>query len=126
VDDPGKAPILGTLTVKQPGRYQVWLEVSLTKRFVVWVGRQLVGSVANQLGPPGQFVRVGEATLAAGIQPIKIEPAGSALAPGDGTPQLLGPLMLAPDTDPPAVSQIDARNARSLCGQSLDWLEIVR
>jgi hypothetical protein len=119
-------PLAGMVRVEQDGRYQVWLQGSFSERIRVWVGRRLVGSLAYQLGPPGQSMYVGRVALAVGMQPVLIEPAGSALAPGEGGSQLIGPLMLARDPDPPPVSMTDPRNARLLCGQPLDWLEIVR
>jgi hypothetical protein len=125
VDDPAET-LTGTLAVKQPGRYQVWLEVSVIKRFAVTVAGQYIGSVSGELGPPGMFVHLGEVTLASGTQPIRIVPSGGALDPGSGTSQVIGPLMLSSGPDPPTVSQTDPSNARSLCGRSLDWLEIVR
>jgi hypothetical protein len=119
-------PLAGMVRVEQDGRYKVWLQGSFSERIRVWVGRRLVGSLAYQLGPAGQSMYVGRVALAAGMQPVLIEPAGSALAPGEGGSQLIGPLMLAHDPDPPPVSVTDPRNARRLCGQSLDWLEMVR
>jgi hypothetical protein len=124
-EEPGE--VTGTVDVPAAGRYQVWLESSLSQRFPVWVGHHYVGSVAYQLGPQGQFVRVGQVTLSAGKQPVTIIRPSDNLAPGqDATGMLLGPLMLVQDSDPPPVSQIDPSRARSLCGRSLDWLEIVR
>jgi hypothetical protein len=34
--------------------------------------------------------------------------------------------MLVPEGTRPEVAQIDPAQARSLCGRSLDWIEIVR
>lgn len=45
--------VTGMVRVQHPGRYQVWLDGSSSQRFQVWVGRQYVGSVAYELGPPG-------------------------------------------------------------------------
>jgi hypothetical protein len=47
--------------------------------------------------------------------------------PGDaGTGWLLGPLILVPEGTTETVREISPQDAHSLCGQSLDWLEIVR
>jgi hypothetical protein len=119
--------VTGTVDVTAPGRYQVWLEAAVGQHFPVWVGRRLVGTTPNELGPPGQFVHLGQVTLAAGGQPVEIVRPAPNLAPGqDGTTRYLGPLMLVSGVDPPPVSDIDPRHARALCGRSLDWLEIVR
>jgi hypothetical protein len=124
--------VAGLVRVARPGRYQVWLEGSLSRRVSVWVGRQLVGSVVHQLGSPGQFLKVGTVNLAAGDQPVQILRPASDLRPGNvvpgyaGTGELLGPLMLVRDSKPPAVREIAPQHARSLCGQPLEWIEIVR
>jgi hypothetical protein len=119
--------VTGTVSVTTPGVYQVWLESSLSQRFPVWVGHHYVGSVSYELGPQGQFVHVGAVTLGAGRQPVRIVRPSVNLAPGqDSTGMLLGPLMLVRAVDPPPVSELDPTRARSLCGRSLDWLEIVR
>jgi hypothetical protein len=119
--------LTGTVHVQHSGRYQVWLEAAVSQHFPVWVGRRLVGATPNELGPPGQFVQIGEVTLAAGTQPVEIVRPAPNLAPGqDGTDRLLGPLMLVAGTDPPPVAEIVPSRARTLCGQPLDWLEIVR
>jgi hypothetical protein len=119
--------VTGTVEVSRPGRYQVWVEAAVSQHFPVWVGRHLVGTTPNELGPPGQFVRIGQVTPSAGRQPIEIVRPAPNLGHGqDGTTRYLGPLMLVTEPDPPPVMQLDPRGARALCGQWLDWLEIVR
>ena len=51
--------VVGPMVVSHPGRYQVWLEGSFSQRMQVYVGGQHVGSVSDDLGPPGQFRQVG-------------------------------------------------------------------
>jgi len=128
--EPGAAT--GMIRIATPGRYRVWLEGSLSRRVAVWVGRRFVGSVVHQLGSPGQFLQVGTVYLAAGAQSVQILRPASDLAPGNvvpgyaGTGELLGPLVLVRDSNPPAVREIASRQAGSLCGRSLEWIEIVR
>jgi hypothetical protein len=124
-DQPGS--VVGNLRVEQPGTYQVWLEGSFSQRLPISIAGHNVGSVAYELGPPGQAVHVGDVTLSAGEQRVEIDRPGNNLTPGDGgIGRLLGPLMLVRDDAAPAVSEIDPAQARTLCWQSLDWLEIVR
>lgn len=119
--------VFGFVNVNQPGRYAVWLQASFIQSFEVWVGPGRVGSVSNALGPAGQFVRVGFVTLGRGRQPVTIVRPGNNLMPGDaGTGWLLGPLILVPQGAQERVGELAPQDARSLCGQSLDWLEIVR
>ena len=123
--DPGA--VTGTIRVARAGTYQVWLQGSFSQRLPIWIDNHQIGSVAYELGPPGQTVRVGTMTVTAGEHAVKILRPGNDLTPGDGGEQrLLGPLMLVSDSTPPPVSEIDPGQARSLCGRTLDWLEVVR
>jgi hypothetical protein len=119
--------IVGSLDVPRSGSYQVWLDAAVVRRFDVWVAGEHIGYAQNQLGPPQQFVHVGQVTLAPGLHQVKIVPATGSVRPGqDATTQLIGPVMLVQAPDPPPVRVINPSGARSLCGRSLDWLEIVR
>jgi hypothetical protein len=122
--------ITGKIHVHKTGRYEVWLDGSFGQRFDVWVNRQHVGSVTNQLGPPGQAVLVGDANLTAGDDPVLVIRSDGGIRPGLDSDypinRLVGPLMLAPAGSSPAVAEIDPAQARSLCGHSLEWVEIVR
>ena len=118
--------VTGTVPIKQGGRYQVWLEASLAQPVRVIVNGRHVGTLGYELGPPGQFVPLGKVSLEPGRSSIQIVRPGDDFRPGNGSTGLLGPLMLVPDRSPPTVSQIAPQQARSLCGRTLDWLEIVR
>jgi hypothetical protein len=70
---------------------------------------------------------VGQISLSPGRHLIAVLRPDNNLTPGDGgTDRTLGPVMLLPQGDAPVVSRIAPSQARSLCGKSLDWLEIVR
>jgi len=116
--------LIGSVRVPESGRYQVWLEGSFSARIQISVGGHRVGSVSYELGPPGQSVQIGQVTLGAGAQRVVISRPGNGLTPGGVG--MLGPLMLVRDGPPSGVSEIAPAQAKSLCGQSLDWLEIVR
>jgi hypothetical protein len=133
----GDAPVLiigqhsgtvaGSVRVAAPGRYEVWLEGSFSQSLDVSVDGRRVGSVANDLGPPGQYVRVGEVTLGSGNARVVVAHRSNDLAPGDaGTGRLVGPVMLVREGQPTTVAEIEPQRARSLCGRLLDWIEIVR
>jgi hypothetical protein len=129
---PDGSEVSGTLEVDRPGRYQVWLDGSFGQRFQVWVGRKHVGSVADQLGPPGQALMIGSVTLNSGRQPVLIDrpPAGLSPNQDEANPnnRLLGPLMLVRDgtASSPPVSEIAPARAHSICGRVLNWIEVVR
>ncbi len=59
-------------------------------------------------------------------QAVIVRPEGDLLPGQEGTSWLLGPLLLATEGSPTHVSEVDPALARSLCGQTLDWIEIVR
>ena len=119
--------LTGLLKVTQPGQYQVWLGGSFSQHFAVWVGKQLVGSTPLDLGPPGQYVRIGQVRLTPGTRPVLIVRPANSSAPGESaSTQLLGPLVLTRIDAPPPVEDISPDKAASLCGRALEWLEIVR
>ena len=81
----------------------------------------------RELGPPGSFVRVGATELPAGPLPVRIARPGNNLEPADGgTNRFVGPLVLDPVTDAPVLRYLAPRDAGTLCGRRLDWLEVVR
>jgi hypothetical protein len=125
---PGKpGAIVGQVRVARPGRYQVWLNGSFAERYEVWVGGHLIGSPPLDLGPPGQYVPVGDVTLSAGDQPVLIIRPSAGVTPGkDATTKLVGPLVLVPSDDPPAVEDVTPAKASALCGRPLEWVEVVR
>jgi hypothetical protein len=119
--------LTGTVHVSVPGRYRVWLQGSLSRRVIVHVGHQLVGSVVYQLGSGGQFTPVGSVRLAAGDQPVQIRRPPSDLAPNNvAAGELLGPLVLVPDGATSPVRELSPARAHKLCGQPLEWLEVIR
>jgi hypothetical protein len=119
--------LTGLVKVTRPGRYQVWLGGSFSQHYSVWIGRRMVGATPLDVGPPGQYVRIGQIMLPAGSAPVLIvRPANRSTAGEDATTQLLGPLVLTRTDAPPPVEEISPNKARSLCGRPLEWVEIVR
>jgi hypothetical protein len=123
----GSGVVSGAIAIPQSGRYQVWLEGSFGHRMDVALNGRHVGSVEYELGPPGQFVSLGEVTLAKGAVAVTVSGPTKNLLPGyEGGDRLLGPLVLTPSSQPTGVAEIDPARAASLCGRLLDWIEIVR
>lgn len=119
--------LTGLVLIQQSGRYDVWLSGSFSQRFVVWVARQRVGSVPLDIGPPGQYVRVGQVSLSRGEVPVLMARPQSSLTPGENaSTALLGPLVLVRSGTPPPVKEIAPDRALSLCGRQLEWLDVVR
>jgi hypothetical protein len=119
--------VIGPVTVPSSGRYQVWIQGSFGERVTVSIGGRKVGSVSYEIGPPGQFIEIGNSQLAAGKPQVVITWPGSGTDPGaESIDHALGPLMLVPEGTRTDVTQIAPSQAGSLCRRSLDWIEIVR
>src|SRR5207245_2259186 len=73
--------VVGTIGVPRGGRYEVWLEGSFGTRMQVSLAGRRVGSVEYELGPPGQFVRIGRVTLGAGPLEATVSGPERTLAP---------------------------------------------
>jgi len=118
--------VTGTLQVQSRGRYEVWLQGDFSRQLQVSIDEHRVGTDSYQLGTPGQTGLVGEIYLSAGSHLISVEVPAANLDPGeDLVNQTFGPVMLAPVSDGEQVQEVQPADARSLCGKSLDWIEIV-
>lgn len=132
----GQGQITGTVEVPRAGRWSVWLGGSFARPVTVEVDGRAVGTLGDELSGPGQYAPVAVLDLDAGSHEIRISRGGGSLEPGNGSgpSRRLGPLMLLPepaggDADAAAAEQVrtlDPEQWRSLCGESLDWVEIVR
>ncbi len=118
--------IAGPVTISQSGAYRVAVEGDISPKLDIFVDGHPVGTIADELGPPGQITPVGSLTLAAGMHAVKIVRAGNKLVPGDGGGVALGRVLFVSGAGAPPVSEINPSQASSLCGRELDWIEIVR
>ncbi len=67
---------------------------------------------------------IGTARLAAGAHRLTLRYEEGGLGPGGaGSPFPIGPLALSQANERPMVDLVNPRDARSLCGQRLDWVE---
>jgi hypothetical protein len=122
-----RGSVIGTISVPSAGRYQLWLQGSFGQRIHVSIAGRRAGSVSYELGPPGQFVQLGAASLPAGPVQATVTWPASGISPGEEAGNhLLGPLMLVASAERPQVARLAPASARELCGRSLDWIEVVR
>ena len=125
----GRQPgtVRGTLRIPRSGQYHVWVEGSFLQPVSVRIGTRLVGSVSDNLGPPGQFTELGTVTLPAGDASLEvIRPAGG-LGPQNYYPgDVLGPIVLSANETGPQLQRVTPSQASSLCGKRLGWVEIIR
>ena len=91
----GAAPI--PVTVSRAGRFEVWVGGSFRGRVTTFVDGREIGSTAHRLGSAGQFVSLGQASLAGGPHEVNLRRTSPRLRPGaGGAPPPLGPLVLSP------------------------------
>ena len=127
----GPGSITGSITAKTSGTYQIWLDGSYGQKFTVSVDGHEVGDISNQLGPAMQATHIATIHLSAGHHRVTIaRGAANSLLPDtdDANPnnRSVGPVMFVQNKPDYTVSTIAPSRARSLCGTSLDWLEVIR
>ena len=113
--------------------WQLWLGGSFDRGFNVTVDGHSVGSVSAQLDPIGAYERVGSPlTLSPGVHTFVVTYPGESLAPGsadsEAYTQLSGIALSPPEYPSTAAARmltVAPGKARSLCGRSLDWIEVV-
>jgi hypothetical protein len=117
-------------TVPRAGRWDIWLQgqvmptvsVSVDGRPPASLGAQLGGNsvVTNTLTP----LRV---SLSAGRHRLSLSRGAFTLAPGDGGSADLYGIFLTPAPAPIdlPLAEVAADRARSLCGRSYEWIEVV-
>ena len=121
---PGSEGSVETLVhVPAAGRYGIWVGGAFRRELDALVDGKVVSKQRNELSHSGQYIPLGEAPIAAGVHRVALHYGGEDLRPGSGEPPFyLGPLVLAR----PEYSQVrlvSPRDARSLCGERLDWVE---
>jgi hypothetical protein len=117
------------LTVKRAGAYQLWLGGSFSRGFGVSIDGRPLGSVRNELANINAYVYTGSAWLQPGLHTVRLTFPGSNLSPGSGDSAFteLTALALEPIAPPQQLLvRAPGRQADSLCGRSLDWIEVVR
>ena len=125
VSEPGTART--TFSVRAPGRYEVWLGGEVRGEAAIDVAGRGVGAVRHSLSYPEGYTLVGSVDLPAGDHEANIEYGGGDLHPGSGgTPEGMGPLVLSVAGEQAEPILVGPKRAEGLCGQNLDWLEIVR
>ena len=113
--------------------WQLWLGGSFDRGFSVTVDGRRIGSVSNELNSIAAYDRVGvPITLGPGVHTIAVTYGSETLAPGSADAEeytSLTAIVLSPPLYPSTVAaqmlHVAPRNARSLCGRSLDWIEVV-
>jgi hypothetical protein len=122
----GPGRIEGSFTVKTPGTYELWLGGDVDRPLRVVLDGRLVGTPTAQSGDDGTTIDVATVKLAAGRHTIRLLRGGGSLRPDDAGSTVLDGIVFEPLSDERETVQTIPPSAwRSLCGRSLDWVEIV-
>jgi hypothetical protein len=116
------------IAVASSQRYELWLGGNFARGFEVSVDAHRVGAVKDELSNFGGYVPVADLFLTAGVHTFTLTYPHSDLTPGSGDTLFttLTAIALEPtDGSAPQLLTVAPRQAQSLCGRSLDWIEVV-
>jgi hypothetical protein len=121
----GSGDLEATVDVGRRAGYVLWVGGSFRDRLRAYVDGRAVADVRNYLNGGGHYTRLGRVVLAPGRHIVRLRVDGPDLNPGSGGyPLGMGPLLMSTTTAAGApVTVVDPKNARSLCGKRLDWIE---
>jgi hypothetical protein len=112
--------------------YQLWLGGTFSRGFEVTVDGRRIGDISDALNPVGAYERVGAPLdLSAGRHTITVIYHGeSPFAPGSADTEVptydeLSAVALSPPASSARYLTVPAAKASQLCGDTLDWIEIV-
>jgi hypothetical protein len=122
---PGEAT--AKIIVDSSQRYDLWLGGTFTRGFEVSVDGKDLGSVENEPSSIGGYAPVGEVDLDAGVHEFVLTYPEPDLTPGsrDNIFTQLQAISLQKQTPAPELATFSPEEARSLCGQPVDWVDIV-
>jgi len=115
-----------SVEVPTAGAWRVWVGGSVRGRLTVTVDGEDVGSARHQLSNSGLYVDLGAVSLDPGLHQLALAYEGPSVTEpgsGNGSPEGIGPVVLASDARDYAVRMLPSERASELCGQTLDWIE---
>jgi hypothetical protein len=122
----GPGRIEGSFTVKSAGSYELWLGGDVDRPLHVLLDGRLVGTPTAQSGDDGTMIDVATVRLAAGSHTLRLLRGGGDLRPDDAGSTAIDGVVLEPLSNERESVQTIAPGAwRTLCGRSLDWVEIL-
>jgi hypothetical protein len=120
--------LVTSVNIPKGGGYSVWLGGFTLRDATIAVDGRKVGTVAaNGSANPGIESPAGYVTLGPGNHLVTVTYGDSWFRPGATAPGYgIGPVIFAPVTGVSVVTNVPPAKAATLCGQSLDWIEIVK
>lgn len=114
----------GQVALADGGSYGVWIGGSFRGRVEVEVDGVPAGSMRNRLSHGGSYAELGSLRLTPGRHRVTLRYQRGFFHPGNtGEIFPLGPIVLSRETTNRPVFYLPPSQARSLCGQRLDWIE---
>lgn len=123
---PGQA--VSHIAVAERQRYELWLGGNFSRGFEISVDSHYLGAVKDELASIGGYVPVAELSLTAGVHTIALTYPHSDLTPGSANALFTTLTAIALEPADGSMTQlltVAPRQAQSLCGRSLDWIEVV-
>ena len=123
----GPARLTTDFRAPRSGRYRIYLKGDINRPFSIAIDGDEIGSVGYQTGGQGHVTAPIDAELDAGVRGLMLTRGGGTLEPGNGGPARLDAVLIEPAWEgaQPSMSSVPVRDWRSLCGQELDWIELV-
>jgi hypothetical protein len=123
---PGQASL--RIKVGAPERYAVWLGGSFGRGFKIALDGREIGRVENDLSMIDGYAPVADVNLTSGVHELTLTYPKAGLGPGSGDElqTTLNSVVLAPITKGLGqLTRVSPAQATSLCGKSVDWIEVV-
>ena len=115
-----------TLSAPTTGVFGVWIGGTLSRRLRVSVDGDAISTIGPQINQRGMWLHAGDVPLTAGPHLLVLRGEADTLRPGvTSGPFFIGPVALAQEPSG-AIEQPAGDVTASLCGRSLDWIELVR
>ncbi len=117
------------LEVPAAGSYELWLGGTFARGFTVRVDGKVLGRVRHELGSIGASTPVGELSLSRGAHTIQLTYPTAGYGPGEADASrltMVASIALRPAASDAQLLAVPAAAARTLCGRSFDWIDLVR
>lgn len=119
----GSGVVWDKLALPHAGRYELWVQGSFPRPMSVVLDGKPVGT-ADGVNTPNQWFPVGQAEVTRGVHYVLVGRGANGLAPGDGGAAYIGPVAISAQ-QPERLETVPTTRWRSLCGKTLDWVELV-